>query len=167
MLGAISVRTLAIAAVLALTWSAAAGAKDSPSYTQFGRTINVGPGQEVGEVTCFGCSIHIRGRVSGDATTFGGSIVLEDQAQIAGDVTAFGGNIRLDQGVKVAGDAAVFGGEIRRAPEGQIGGDVTSFGGRAWIPLLLLAPLLFLGLLVAFVVWLIGRIRRPAAPAAA
>ncbi|MGA7907978.1 MAG: hypothetical protein WCA16_11275, partial [Candidatus Sulfotelmatobacter sp.] len=95
------------------------------------------------------------------------SIVLEDQAQIAGDVTAFGGNIRLDQGVKVAGDAAVFGGEIRRAPEGQIGGDVTSFGGRAWIPLLLLAPLLFLGLLVAFVVWLIGRIRRPAAPAAA
>jgi hypothetical protein len=51
--------------------SPAAFAKENPSYTQLGRSISVGPGDKVGDLTCFGCNIHIRGEVAGDVVTFG------------------------------------------------------------------------------------------------
>ena len=145
--------------------SSAAFAKNNPSYTQVGHNINIGSNQEVGELTCFGCSIRVRGRVAGDVTAFGGSIVMEDQGQIAGDVTTFAGDIRLDHGARVAGDVTVFGGQIRRDPEASVSGDVTSMGGHAWLVPILLAPFVVLGLLVAFVIWLVQRLRRPSAPA--
>ena len=82
-------RSVAVRAMLGvallLSLSSAALAKDNPSYTQFGHNITIGPNEKVGELTCFGCSIRVRGQVAGDVTTFGGSILLEDQAQVAGD----------------------------------------------------------------------------------
>src|SRR5258708_18098997 len=96
--------------------SGCAFAKNNPSYTQFGHNINIGPNEEVSDLTCFGCSIRVRGQVAGDVTAFGGSIVLENEGQIAGDVTTFGGDIRLDRGVKVAGGVTVFGGQLPRDP---------------------------------------------------
>lgn len=158
-------RLLVAFTLFCLTLSTAAFAKDNPSYTQFGHNISIGPNDKVGDLTCFGCSIHVRGQVAGDVTAFAGSIVLEDQGQVAGDVTAFGGNIRLDPAVKVAGDVTLFGGEIRRDPQATISGDVTAMGGRAWIVPILLAPFVILGLLVALVIWLIQRMRRPSLPA--
>jgi len=150
--------------LLCLALSGTAFAKDNSSYTQVGRNINIGPDQQVGELTCFGCSIRVRGQVSGDITTFGGSITLENQAQVAGDVTSFGGDLRLDQGVRVAGGATVFGGQIRRDPQATVAGDVTSFGGHGWALLILLTPLVGVGLFVALVIWLIQRVRRPSVP---
>jgi Polymer-forming cytoskeletal len=147
--------------------SGAAFAKTNPDYTQVGHNINIGPNEETGDLTCFGCSVRIRGQVAGDVTAFAGSIVIEDNAQVAGDVTAFGGDIRLDQAVKVAGSATVFGGQIRRDPKATISGDVTAMGGRVWLVPILLSPLLVLGLLIAFVIWLVQRMRRPSIPAAA
>lgn len=160
-------RALVIASSLILVFATAAPAKDNPEYTQIGHDIIVGANQEVGEVTCIACSIRIRGKVAGEVTTVGGSILMEDQAEVSGEVTAVAGNIRLERDTKVAGGVTVVGGEIRRAPEAQIGGDVTSVGGRAWIPLILVAPFVFLGLLVALVVWLVHHFRRPATPVAA
>src|SRR6267154_5384805 len=160
-------RALVISPILILVFATAAIAKDNPEYTQIGHDISVGPNQQVGEVTCIGCSIRIRGKVVGEVTTVGGSIFIEDQAEVAGEVTAVAGNIRLDREVKVSGDITVVGGEIRRAPEAQIAGDVTSVGGRAWMPVILLAPFLFLGLLVMFAIWLVHRFRRPATPVTA
>ena len=81
--------------------SGAAFAASSTDRTQFGHNISVGPGEEVSEVTCFGCSVRVRGHVSGDVTTFGGSVVVEDQGEIGGDTTTFAGDVRLDKGVKV------------------------------------------------------------------
>jgi hypothetical protein len=150
-----------------MTLALPALAANNADQTQIGHTLRVGPNDHLGEVTCIGCSIYIRGQVSGDATTVGGSIYLEDQGQVAGDVTTVAGNIRLDSGVKVGGDATVVGGEIRRANGAQIGGDVTSIGGMAWVPIILLLPLAFLGLLVWLVVYLVQRGRKPALPAAA
>ena len=91
--------------------------------------ISIGPDEEVGDATCFGCSIRVRGHVSGDVTAFGGSIVVEDQGQVGGDVTAFGGDIRIDKEAKLGGDVTVFGGRIRRDPAATVGGDVTDDGG--------------------------------------
>jgi len=150
---------------VSLGLSTSAFAKDNPSVTQVGHNIIIGPDQKVGELTCFGCSIRIRGEVAGDVTAFGGSITLEDQGQVAGDVTVFGGDIRLDQAVKVSGNVTVFGGQIRRDPEASIAGDVTSMGGRGWIIPIFLFPFVLLGLLVAFVVWLVQRLLKPAVSA--
>ena len=139
----------------------------NPTYTQFGRNIYIGPNEQAGELTCFACSIRVRGQVAGDVTTFGGSVTVEDQGQVAGEITTFAGDIRLDPAVKVAGDVSVFGGQIRRDSGATISGDVTSMGGRHWIVPMMLAPLVFLGLLVWFVIWLVQRKRRPSATALA
>jgi len=135
--------------------------------TQVGHTISVGPDEEVGDATCFGCSIRVRGRVTGDVTAFGGSIVVEDHGQIGGDATVFGGDIRVDKEAKIARDVTVFGGRIRRDPASAVGGDVTAMGGPGWMFLIFLVPLIFLGLFVALIVWLVRRLMRPSVPAAA
>jgi cytoskeletal protein CcmA (bactofilin family) len=160
-------RLLAACALFCLFLSCTAFAKENPEYTQIGRDINIGPTQEVGDVTCIGCSIHIRGQVAGEATTVAGSIFIEGQGQVAGDVTAVAGNLRLEDEVRIAGEATVVGGEIRRAPGAQVSGDVTSVGGHVWVPFILISPFLFLGLLVALVVWLVQHMRGPSVPAAA
>lgn len=156
-----------IVTLLFLTLSSTAFAKANPSFTQVSHNISTGPNEQTGDLTCFGCSIRVRGPVAGDVTAFAGSIVIEDGGQVAGDVTAFAGNIRLDRNVKVAGDATVFGGEIRRDSQATISGDTTSMGGHGWLVPILLAPFLIVGLLVAFVIWLVQRMRRTSAPAAA
>ena len=164
-------RSLGVAAlfcvVLLLSLSGAAFAKNNSSYTQFGHNISIGPNEQVGELTCFGCSIRVRGQVAGDVTAFGGNIVIEDQAQVAGDVTAFGGDLRLESGVKVAGGATVFAGGIQRDPQATVSGDVTTMGGRGWLLPMVLAPFVVLGLLIALVVWIVQRARRPSLTAAA
>lgn len=138
-----------------------------PATTQVGNNINIGADEEVSDATCFGCSIRVRGHVSGDVTAFGGSVVVEDQGQVGGDATVFGGDIRIDKEAKVARDVTVFGGRIRRDPASTVGGDVTTMGGPGWIVLIFLVPLIFLGLFVALIVWLIRRLTRPSVPAAA
>ena len=135
--------------------------------TQVGHTISVGPDEEVGDATCFGCSIRVRGHVTGDATAFGGSIVVEDEGQVGGDATVFGGDIRIDKDAKIARDVTVFGGRIRRDPAATVGGDVTAMGGPGWMFLIFLLPLMLFSGVVAFIVWLIRRSTRPSVPAAA
>jgi hypothetical protein len=67
--------------------------------------------------------------------------------------------------VKVAGGATVFGGQIRRDPGASISGDVTTMGGHGWLVPIVLAPFLAIGLLVAFLIWVVQRARKPSAPA--
>ena len=153
---------------LAGALSSAAFADGSRDRTQFGHNISIAPGEEVSDVTCFACSVRVRGHVAGDVTTFGGSVVVEDDGQIAGDTTSFGGDVRLDKGVKIAGDVTVFGGRLRRDSEAVVNGDVTNFSGTGWLFLVFGLPLVILGALLALVIWLVRRvIRRPAMPVAA
>jgi hypothetical protein len=147
--------------------STAAFAKGDRDRTQVGSNISVAPNEEVGEVTCFGCSVRVRGQVSGDVTTFGGTIVIEDQGQVGGDLTTFGGGIRLGKEVTVNGDVTVFGGRIQRDPAATVGGDVTTMGGPGWVLLIFVAPIVVLGLFVALIVWVIRRLLRRALPVAA
>jgi hypothetical protein len=139
-------------------------AKNPSDRTSWGNNITVGPNDQASDVTCIGCTIRIRGHVAGDATTVGGSIVIEDRGQVTGDVTAVAGNVRIDKEVKVSGDVTVVAGELRRDPEASVSGDVTALGGRGWIVPIILAPFVILGLLVAFVIWLVKRLSRPALP---
>jgi hypothetical protein len=141
---------------------------DSPrEHTQFGRDITIGTGEEASDVTCFGCSVRVRGRVLGDVTVFAGRVTIEEQGQVNGDTTVFGAGIRLDKQARVAGDVTVFGGELRRDSAASIGGDVTNFSGPAWLVLIFGLPLVILGAFIALIVWMIRRLTRPGVPATA
>jgi hypothetical protein len=146
--------------------SAIAVADASHDRTQFGRNIEVQAGEEVSEVTCFGCSVRIRGDVKSDVTTFGGGIVVEDQGRIEGDATSFGGAVRLEKGSEV-GAVSVFGGRLHRDPEASVHGDVTTFTGSFWLLLIFLVPIAFLAGIVVLIVWLVRVLTRPRATAPA
>jgi cytoskeletal protein CcmA (bactofilin family) len=147
-----------------LTVSTMAFARNQSDHTSWGNNINIGPNDQASDVTCMACNIRVRGQVAGDATAIGGSIVIEGQGQVSGDVTAIAGNARLDKEAKVAGDVTVIGGELRRDPEASVSGDVTAMGGHGWMVPILVAPFVILGMLVALVVWLVQRARRPSLP---
>lgn len=166
-MGFLSLRWLICFSLVAVLASSAS-AKGSHDRTHFGHDISVGSDEEVAEVTCFGCSVRIRGHVNGDVTTFGGSIVVEGDAEVGGDTTAFAGDVRLDGGAKVK-DVTIFGGRIRRDPQASVTGDITTFAGGAglWLFIIFGSPFLILGAIIALIVWLVRRSRRPALPMAA
>lgn len=141
-------------------------ADGSHDRTQFGHDIYVGPDEQVSEATCFGCSVHVRGHVDGDVTTFGGAIVVEEFGEVGGDSTSFGGDVRLDKDAKVQA-ITVFGGRVRRDPQASVEGDVTTFTGSYWLFLIFGLPLVILGAFIALIVWLIRRLIRPPMPVAA
>ena len=154
--------------LVALAFSVPALAGGSHDRTQFGHDVTVGPDEQVTEVTCFGCSVRVRGSVAGDVTTFGGTILVEDGGQIAGDLTSFGADVRLDSGSQVQ-SITVFGGKIRRDPGASVSGDVTTFAGGAalWLFLIFGLPFVILGGIIALIVWLVRRFSHPAIPVTA
>jgi cytoskeletal protein CcmA (bactofilin family) len=154
-------RILLVCSFFLLTLSTASVASANHDRTQVGSNISIGPNEESGEATCFGCSIRVRGHVMGDVTTFGGSIVIEDGGQVDGDATAFAGSMRLNGPVSVSGDVAVFGGQLRRDSAASIGGDTTNMGGPSAMILIVVLPLFFLGAMAALVIWIIRRLLRP------
>jgi len=137
-------------------------AQETADITQFGHDIHVQPDQNVGDVTCFNCSIYVRGQVAGDVTAILGRILIDEGAQVAGDATTIGGDIRVDHGVKIAGDLTAVAGSVNRQPDASVAGDVTSLGGVWWLVLIFGTPLALLGLVIAFVVWLLRRGTAPA-----
>lgn len=149
-------------AALALLTASPAFAKGGSDITQFGHEIRIDADQKAGDVTCFACSVYVRGQVSGDITTFGGNVVLEDGGMIAGEITSFWGDVRAGDDTKIAGDVTVFGGRLRRQPSAVVAGEVTVFQSRALSYAMLLGPFVVFGALIALIVWLVRRNRRPA-----
>lgn len=147
---------------LVLLLCAAAWAKGNPERTQFNRDIRVEVGEKTGDVTCINCSIYILGEAAGDVTAIHGNVVVENGASVAGDVTTVWGNVHLENGSTVAGDLTAVAGAVRREPQTSVSGDVTSLEGTKWLLAILVPPLVFFGLLVALVIWLLQRNRGPA-----
>ena len=144
----------------ALLISSQAFAKSASDVTQFGHDIRIEANQRAAEVTCFACSVYLRGQVSGDITTFGGNVVLEDGGMIAGEVTSFWGDVRAGDNSKIAGDVTVMGGRLRRQPSAMVAGEVTVFQSRGLIWLMILSPFLVLAGIIALIIWLVRRNRR-------
>jgi len=147
--------------------SSATFGQASHERTQFGHDVIVGPGEEVSEITCFGGSVRVRGHVAGDVVAIGGNVVVEEDGSVGGDATVFGGGVRLEKTAKIGGDVTIFGGNIRRDPESQVGGDITNFSGGLWLPLMVALPLIFIGAIVALIIWLVRRLTRTGAVAPA
>jgi hypothetical protein len=148
--------------VIFLTPSTILAAEANADRFQMNHDIQIQPDDKVGDVTCINCSVYVRGQVSGDVTTINGNIIAERGASIAGDVTAVRGNARIENGAQVAGDLTTVAGTVRRNPQATVAGDVTSLGGGGWVFLVFLLPFAVLGGIIALMIWLIQRSRRPA-----
>ena len=148
--------------LLVLMTTTALAAEANTDRFQVNHDIRIQPNDQVGDVTCINCSVYVLGRVAGDVTTINGNIVVEQSGTISGDVTAVRGNARIENGTQVGGDLTAIAGTVRRDPQATIGGDVTSMGGGGWVFLVFLLPFAFLGGIIALIIWLIQRSRRPA-----
>jgi hypothetical protein len=145
-----------------------ATAKDNPERTQFGRDIHVETGEKTGDLVCINCSIYIAGEVTGDVNTIHGNITVEPGGSVAGDLAAIWGDVRAQSGSQIGGDVATVAGAVRRQQGSTVGGDIASLEGGKWLLAIFLPPLVFVGLIVALIVWLVQRNRRPTpAPAPA
>ena len=143
-----------------------ASAEQSSDRVQIGRDMVVQSGEKAGDVVCVFCSVRVHGQTSGDVVAVAGSVTLETGAQVGQGVTVVLGNANLRNSTQVAGDLVVVGGALRRDSQTMIGGSITALEGSFWMLLILLVPFIVLGGLVALIVWLIQRSRRPApAPA--
>jgi len=141
----------------------------SSDRVQFFQSITVGPDEQVGDVVCLFCSIHMAGTTSGDTVAILGSIVVD--GTVSGDVVAVGGSIRLGEDANVKGDTVGLGGGVLRHPNATVKGDVVSQNGPAiFLGLFIgmfVVPLLPIVLIIWLVVWLLRRDRSvPPAPAA-
>jgi len=145
-------------AVIAFSTFALAQQADQ-DRVEFGRNITIEAGQSSGDISCFNCSVYVRGTVNGDIAVFGGRVVVE--GKVRSDIAVFWGTVRLEDGAQAGGDVAVFGGALKRAPAASVHGDVVSLG-RGWVIIPVIVLVMIFWLIIALIVWLITRGRRPA-----
>jgi hypothetical protein len=161
-----SARTMLRLVALSALLVAPALAKQGSDRVQINHDIFLEPGQKSGDLVCVNCSIFVRGEVAGDVVAVHGNVMIEQGGHVAGDVTAVLGNVRIQGTAEVRGDAVAVGGMVRNEPQATVGGDITSLGGAGWTLLVVLLPLAFMGGLIALIVWLVARARRPTPVAA-
>jgi hypothetical protein len=80
---------------------------------------------------------------------------------VKGDVVAIGGSVLLGDNASVSGDVVTVGGHLSRHPNAVVKGDVSEEPGALLVLGIFLVPLLPLVLIVALIVWLVSRNRRP------
>jgi UDP-3-O-[3-hydroxymyristoyl] glucosamine N-acyltransferase len=135
-------------------------ARANGDRVQVGRSIVVEEDEEVGNVVCIGCSVHMMG-TCGDVVTIGGSSVIE--GTVKGDAVAVGGGVHVGENASISGDVVTVGGRLSRHPRATIKGEVTTQSGPIVFLALFLVPLIPVVLIVALIVWLV----KPTRPRAA
>ena len=124
----------------------------------FGKSITVGEDENAGDLVCVGCSIRVEG-TCGDVVAIGGRVMVD--GTVKGDVVAIGGSVFLGDNASVSGDVVTVGGHLSRHPNAVVKGDVSEEPGALLVLGIFLVPLLPLVLIVALIVWLVSRNRRP------
>jgi len=75
----------------------------------YGQVVRVRMGERVEEVVAFGDNVEIAGVVIGDATSFGGDIIITESGRVGGDAVSFGGRVVVADGGSVNGDRVALG----------------------------------------------------------
>jgi len=103
----------------------------SADRVAFGKKVTVAKGAEVDEVVSFGGDILVQedAHIRGDLVAMGGDIDVERGALIDGDVVSFGGSLSLGEDCTVRGDASAMGGDLRLARGARVLGSRFSAGG--------------------------------------
>ncbi|MGB7552885.1 MAG: polymer-forming cytoskeletal protein [Candidatus Korobacteraceae bacterium] len=123
-----------------------------------GHSITVGENERAGNLVCVGCSIRMEG-ASQDVVAVGGSVMVD--GTIKGDVVAVGGSVFLGENASVSGDVVTVAGHLSRHPNAVVSGEVTEQSGTFLLLGMFLIPLVPLVLIVALIIWLVRRNRRP------
>ena len=98
----------------------------------FGQVVLVDEGETVDEVVAFGDDVHVKGVVRGDATSFGGSVIVFPTGAIHGDAVAFGGEIRVEDGGTLEGGRVSLGvpgvavSEVTSPAAGSVGATIAN-----------------------------------------
>jgi hypothetical protein len=104
-------RNLAIPLLLLCVIPAAAGQsspKNPRDRSQMFRDVIVAPNETANVVQCFACNVYVRGHVTGDIVTGGGSIYIS--GPVDGVAFAIGGHVELRADGELYGDAVAIGG---------------------------------------------------------
>lgn len=153
-------RWLILALVFGIAVPPALHARTDGGRVQVGHSIDVEENEEVGDLVCIGCSIHMMG-TCGDAVAVGGSITID--GTVKGDVVAVGGGMHIEENASIAGDVVAVGGGLWRHPNAAIKGEVNTHSGPLIFLGLVFVPLIPLVLIVALIIWLV-KPNRPRAP---
>ncbi len=70
----------------------------------FGELVSVSADETASSVVSFGSNIVVAGTVLGDATAFGGDILVRSSGQVEGDAVAFGGRVIVQDGGRLVGE---------------------------------------------------------------
>jgi hypothetical protein len=152
---------LSLCALLLSLSSASLLSANESDRVHFARNIYIAGDESVGSVVCIACSIRMEG-TCGDVVAIGGSIMIT--GDVHGDAVAVGGSMQLDNDATVDGDAVTVGGRLWRNGNASVKGDMVSRSGLPILIGLIVVPLVPLLLIIALVVWLVGRNRRASAP---
>ncbi|MGA8142457.1 MAG: hypothetical protein WB987_01035 [Candidatus Acidiferrales bacterium] len=101
-----------------------AAVKNPQDRTQIFHDVIVGPNGTANVVQCFGCNVYVRGHVTGDVFTGGGSIYIS--GLVDGNALAVGGHIEAQSGGELRGHAAAVGGYVTASGQGRIDRDSLS-----------------------------------------
>jgi hypothetical protein len=82
---------------------------DERELVGFGAPVLVEAGNVVDEVVGFGDDVHVEGEVLGDATSFGGSVIIGPDGIVHGDAVSFGGHVQVEDGGTVHGGRLALG----------------------------------------------------------
>lgn len=101
------------------------GCTETHQKPSFGGTVTVDPNETLcGNMTSFGSTVAVKGKVRGDVVAFGGTIYIV--GKVNGDVIIYGGNVFLQPGATIDGDFHFCGGQKVQSKGVQLGG--TEFG---------------------------------------
>lgn len=102
----------------------------------YGEAVQVHAGERVPEVVAFGDDVHVAGHVVGDATSFGGSILVASTGVVGGDAVSFGGTVEVEDGGVIEGDRVALGVPgvaPAAAPDAALGAiSEVAAGGESW-----------------------------------
>ncbi len=78
-------------------------------HTSYGHPVIVEEGTSIDEAIAFGDNVRVSGEVNGDATAFGGSVVITPTGLVHGDAVSFGGEVIIEDGGRIEGQKISIG----------------------------------------------------------
>jgi hypothetical protein len=163
---------LAVCLFGAMLTAAATPAYADGDAVHFFSDIHIAPDTTVHDAVCFFCSVYNEGEVQHDTVVFFGSVHIAGKANH--DVVNFFGNVSADDNVEIGGDLVSFFGAIHLGQNVSVGKDMVSMFGFVHAPesvsvghdrvtmpfIVVIAPLVFLGLIVILIVHQVRAYRR-------
>lgn len=90
-----------------------------------GSSLRIEKNEVVHDVSVFGGSVHVYGKVTGDLVVTGGSVHVQEGAWVKGNVTAIGGSLHVRKGARIDGNAGVVGGIMHKEDGAIVKGTIT------------------------------------------